>query len=183
MNIAPMCQGCRREVPAKYCEFTQGIGMLVLRTSRSVKGNMCKACASKYFWERTGLTLVTGWWGLISFVMNIVYIISNVSYFISSRSLPEPGNAFPVQPGGSIQSGGAAGNSGGPPSLPPANLPSPGGPPRAGAHPMVAHRQDIVLRLRGGQTPQQIAEYLAPRTGFSVAQSQQYVQAVQQGRA
>ncbi|HVT82761.1 MAG TPA: hypothetical protein VHM90_19140 [Phycisphaerae bacterium] len=159
-NIVHVCQGCGRNVPAKYCEFTQGIGMLVLRTQRGVKGNMCKQCASKYFWELTGLTLLTGWWGVISFITNIVFIISNITYFIGSRSLPEPGRAFPVETAAVV-----------PPVQ--AGAPEP--------HPLAAHRNDIVLRLRGGQTPVQIGQYIASQTGVPAAHAEEYARAVQEG--
>jgi len=164
-NIAPFCQACRREVPAKYCEFTQGIGMLVLRTQRGVKGNMCKHCASKYFWELTGLTMVTGWWGVISFITNIVFIISNITYFIGSRSLPEPGRAFPVQVGTNV---------------PPVAA---GTPAVEKQHPLAPYRNDIALRLRGGETPAQIGQYIATQTGLPQPLVQEYARAVAEGRA
>jgi hypothetical protein len=156
MGEAAFCQACQRNVPAKYCEFTQGIGMLVLRTQRGVRGNMCKQCASQYFWHYTGLTLVTGWWGVISFITNIVFIISNVTYFVGSRSLPEPGRAFPVQ---------AA-------VVPPV---------QDAPHPLASYRNDIVLRLRGGETPAQIGQYLAGQAGVPAEHAQEYARAVQEG--
>jgi hypothetical protein len=93
------CQSCRRNVPTKYVEYQQNIGMLVLRTRRSVRANLCKRCSSRYFWELTGLTLVTGWWGVISFVLNWVFIIQNIVAFCSTRSLADvPEGGFPVSP-------------------------------------------------------------------------------------
>ena len=54
------CQACRRQAPTRYVEFYQNIGMLVMRSMRAVKGHLCKRCVKRYFWQMTGLTLVTG---------------------------------------------------------------------------------------------------------------------------
>src|SRR6202000_3094527 len=43
------CQACGRNAPAKYVEFYQNIGMLVVRSLRSIKGNLCKRCIKKHF--------------------------------------------------------------------------------------------------------------------------------------
>ncbi len=180
MSNAAYCQACRRQAAVKYCEFTQGIGMLVLRSHRGVKGNLCRQCASKYFWELNSLTLLTGWWGIISFVSNIVYIISNVSYFIGSRSLAEPGQqAFPVQqPGGqNLQPPQAARQVQAPAQL------RPGQPPPSAPHVLASYRNDIVLRLRGGQSPVQIAQFIAPRSGVTAQIAQDYAKAVAEGKA
>src|SRR4029077_21272196 len=72
------CQSCGVEAPTRYVEFHQNIGALVMRFSKSIKGNLCKRCIHRYFWQFTGINLVLGWWGLISFVMNIVFIGNNI---------------------------------------------------------------------------------------------------------
>ena len=165
------CQACRKMAPTRYCEFTQGIGMLVVRSSRSIRGNLCRDCASKYFWEMTGLTLLTGWWGMISFVMNIIYIISNVAHFAGSRSLQAPASqGFAVQTSQQAQFQAYQ------------QQPGQQGQPNTPAI-LAGFKQDIAVRLRSGVTPQQIAQFIAPRAGIPVAAAMQYVDAVAQGRA
>ena len=79
MSTSLYCQACRREAPTRYVEFYQNIGVLVIRFQRSIRGNLCKSCINKHFWELTGLTLVTGWWGLVSFFVNWFFLINNIS--------------------------------------------------------------------------------------------------------
>lgn len=166
------CQACRRNVPTRYFEFYQGIGMLVVRTTRSVKGNLCRRCAKRYFWKLNSMTLLTGWWGMISFVSNIVYIINNVARYMGALTLPDGGDgAFPVQPAVPAAGGAAA------PVRPAAGAPG------AAATSLASYRQDIVLRLRGGQNPAEIAQFIAPRAGVSPAVAQQFIDMVRTGKA
>jgi len=48
---------------------------------------------------RTGLTLVTGWWSVIAFILNIVVIIQNIAHYCSTLGLADvPEGGFPVAP-------------------------------------------------------------------------------------
>src|SRR5690348_5368403 len=38
------CRACGVEAPRRYVVFYQNIGMLIVRTHRSVEGHLCKAC-------------------------------------------------------------------------------------------------------------------------------------------
>jgi len=97
------CQVCGRDVPVKYVEYYQNIGMLVLRQMRSAKGNMCKRCSNHYFFRMTGLTLVTGWWGLISAILNPFLIVNNMVRVVSTMSLADaPMGGFPVAGGAPV---------------------------------------------------------------------------------
>jgi hypothetical protein len=58
-----------------------------MRRSKSIKGNFCKRCINKYFWNFTLTDLVLGWWGIISFFVNCGYILNNVGRYIASLSL------------------------------------------------------------------------------------------------
>lgn len=101
------CQCCGRNVPAKYVEYYQNIGMLVMRSMRSIKGVMCKRCSRKNFWEFTGLTLVTGWWGMISAIINPFIVLHNVVRVCGSFSLADDaGGGFPVEREGQGGQGG-----------------------------------------------------------------------------
>jgi hypothetical protein len=152
------CQACGRNAPTKYVEFYQNIGMLVLRSMRSVKGNLCRRCIKRYFMQLTGLTLLTGWWGMISLILNPFLILNNVIRSLGSLGLADSGEgALPVQPVG----------------RPSGNVPSQPGPSALGSY-----RQDVAMRLRGGQSTQEIVTYLAPRAGVTPAAAQQFVESV-----
>lgn len=81
------CDVCGRRAPTKYVEFYQNIGMLIMRTSKSVKGELCKACINKHFWEFTLITAVAGWWGLISFFLTPIFLANNVFRFCSTLGM------------------------------------------------------------------------------------------------
>src|SRR6202000_3266423 len=53
-------------------------------------------------------------------------------------------------------------------------------PATAGSTPLATYRQDILLRLRGGENPQQIAAYIAPRAGVTPATVISYIQSLPQ---
>ncbi|HVX86200.1 MAG TPA: hypothetical protein VH253_15560 [Phycisphaerae bacterium] len=87
------CQACGRNAPTKHVRYYQNIGMLFMRQLRTVDGSFCKRCSRHFFLKLTGLTLVTGWWGLISAIMNPFLIINNVVRFVGTLSLAEGADA------------------------------------------------------------------------------------------
>src|SRR5438046_149203 len=84
------CQACGTQAATKHVTFYQNIGALVIRFSRSVDGDLCKACVHKYFWEFTSISLLLGWWGIISFILNPFLILNNVFYYLSCLGMPAP---------------------------------------------------------------------------------------------
>ncbi|MBI3185362.1 MAG: hypothetical protein HYZ28_24755 [Myxococcales bacterium] len=84
------CEACGAISETKYVELYQNIGALVMRFGKSIKGQLCRGCIGRYFWEMTLITLFFGWWGIISFILTPIFLINNVWRFASSRSLPAP---------------------------------------------------------------------------------------------
>lgn len=82
-----ICQACFANAQTKYVEFYQNVGMLVIRRHYSVKGNLCKNCIDKYFWEMTSKTLILGWWGIISFFANCLFLINNIFRYIGTLGM------------------------------------------------------------------------------------------------
>jgi hypothetical protein len=76
------CRICGRSIPTKYVEFYQNIGILFVRQSSYVKGNLCKRCINQQFGRKTLITLFLGWWGVISFCINWFYLANNILRFI-----------------------------------------------------------------------------------------------------
>lgn len=89
------CDVCGQRAPTKYVEFYQNIGMLIMRTSKSVKGELCKPCIDKHFWEYTLITAVAGWWGLISFCLTPIFLVNNVFRFCTTLGMNREGAALP----------------------------------------------------------------------------------------
>jgi hypothetical protein len=65
--------------------------MLVLRTSKNVKGDLCKACIDRHFWEFTLITLVLGWWGMISCVLTPIFLANNIYRFCTTLGMSKAG--------------------------------------------------------------------------------------------
>jgi hypothetical protein len=83
-----MCQACGAKAPTKYVEFYQNIGALVMRFSKSIKGELCKQCINKHFWEFTLVTLIGGWWGVVSFIMTPFLLLNNIGRYLFALNLP-----------------------------------------------------------------------------------------------
>jgi len=88
MASAGRCQTCGRHAPTKQVTFMQNIGCLVIRFPKTLRGNLCRLCISKFFWQYTTITFFFGWWGVISFFYTLVSIPQNIAQFLGARSLP-----------------------------------------------------------------------------------------------
>ena len=84
------CEACRRVGPLKRVTLTQNVGALVLRFPRTISGQLCKFCIDKYFFRFTAITLVGGWWGIISFFYSLVAIPSNVVQWLGTLGMKTP---------------------------------------------------------------------------------------------
>ena len=83
------CQACRRQAPTKQVSFSSNIGLIILRIPRTIRGELCRRCISKYFWQYTLTTTFLGWWGVISFFYSLVTIPMNIGTFVGARSVPD----------------------------------------------------------------------------------------------
>src|SRR4051812_23867483 len=81
------CQLCLKVVPVKTVNLNANIGMLFIRYEKHMKGNLCKDCINRTFWNYTLTNLFLGWWGLISFFATFVYMIGNIAQYLGSLSL------------------------------------------------------------------------------------------------
>jgi hypothetical protein len=88
------CEVCGTQAPVKHVKLYQHIGLLIIRLSKSIKGNLCKGCINKYFWEFTLVTLLLGWWGVISFIVTPIIILNNVIHYIGSLGLARTHSAI-----------------------------------------------------------------------------------------
>jgi hypothetical protein len=88
MRSGILCQGCGLEAPTKYAEFHQNIGALIVRFGKSYKGNLCKQCIHKYFWQSSLTTLFLGPWGTISLVLWPIFLVNNVARYLGALPMP-----------------------------------------------------------------------------------------------
>jgi hypothetical protein len=144
-----ICQVCGVEAPTKRVEFYQNIGALVMRFSRSVKGNLCKSCIHKKFWRMTLIDLTLGWWGVISLICTPIYIVNNVVRYISCIGMPAvpPGAIPPVLDEQAVAA--------------------------------IQPKQDILVsRLNAGEPLEKVASDIAGLTGVTPGQVSLYVRAL-----
>ncbi len=78
------CHRCNDE-PAAYVEFHHNVGMLFMRQMHSSEGRMCRRCASRAFWHHQIRNLVFGWWGILSFFFTWFFLVGNTARYVSAR--------------------------------------------------------------------------------------------------
>ncbi len=92
-----ICQRCGVEAATKHVTFYQNIGLLVMRLGGEADGEMCKSCIHRVFWSYTLITLLLGWWGLISLVLTPVFLLNNIFRYIGCLGM-KPAPAGAIQP-------------------------------------------------------------------------------------
>ncbi len=85
-----ICQVCGRSGPTRFVTFHQNIGLVVWRLHRSVEGYLCKFCIDDAFFRMSGITLLFGWWGVISFVVSFVFLPMNVVRWAQTIGMQTP---------------------------------------------------------------------------------------------
>ena len=88
------CQVCGADAATRYVEFYSNVGLLFRRYERSIKGYLCKSCIGGYFWEFTLVSLLLGWWGIVSLVLNPFFILNNIIRFIACLTMPGSGGQY-----------------------------------------------------------------------------------------
>jgi hypothetical protein len=87
------CQRCGSMRATAHVNFQRNLGMLFIRRTYRLDGNLCKSCIRKHFMEFTIKNLLLGWWGTISLFVTPVYAIQNVASYVSAmralRGVPE----------------------------------------------------------------------------------------------
>lgn len=82
--------GCN---PAMDVTFMQGIGLLLMRRTKTLRVRACRDCGIALFRETQSRTLLTGWWSVFSFFSNLVFLWDNA---VARRRLAAL--SAPVQP-------------------------------------------------------------------------------------
>lgn len=146
-----VCQNCGVEAPTKYVEFYQNIGALIMRFSKSIKGNLCKNCINEYFWSYTGITAILGWWGIISFIVTPFILLNNIVRYLGTLGLQPPrvGAASPRLTESAVTK-------------------------------IQPYTREIVERVNAGEKLEQVAQSVALRAGVTTGQVMLYAVALAQ---
>ncbi|MFI5299027.1 MAG: hypothetical protein ACHREM_13100 [Polyangiales bacterium] len=83
------CESCGRHAPLMQVHLMQNIGMIVMRSQKILKGQLCKRCIREHGWKMTWTTFFLGWWGAISFIFTWVILPTNLFQLIKARGLKE----------------------------------------------------------------------------------------------
>ncbi|MEW6126957.1 MAG: hypothetical protein AB1757_07955 [Acidobacteriota bacterium] len=144
------CQLCGVSAETRYVAFYQNIGALIIRFHKSIKGELCKNCIHEQFWSHTLITSVLGWWGVISLIVTPFFLINNIARYLMCLTMS------PVN-----------------------SKPSTEEPLTAEAfnkiHP---YANQIIDRLNGGSSLDEVAREFAPRAGVQPAEVKLYIVAL-----
>src|SRR5437879_13155056 len=66
-----------------------------MRFPTRLQGLLCRDCIGAKFWTMSLVTLVCGWWGVISFFVTPFFLIGNVLAYLGAANLPAPGGGRP----------------------------------------------------------------------------------------
>lgn len=156
LSWGPMrCDLCYQSGPSVYVELHYNIGMLVLRRQCSTVGQMCRGCLNRTFWDHTLRNVTLGWWGTISFFMTWYFLASNTLTYLQARS--ELGPAKPRREAApAVASGEEA---------------------RRILEPF---EHNVRLRLRTGETPEEVAKDMARFHGVELASAQRFVDQIRE---
>jgi hypothetical protein len=97
------CQECGA-VPAVPVTLHEHHGMVLMQRFASYQGQWCRDCGVAMFRHAQRRTLLFGWWGFISFFVNVVNVVQNLVVHSRLRSLGGPAGRMrsPLQPVASV---------------------------------------------------------------------------------
>lgn len=83
-----ICHACGKIAPTKHVKFHYNIGVIIIRFPRSIEGEICKSCVHKYFWQYQTITVLLGWWGIISVFLNTYFVLHNLFTYLGCLNMP-----------------------------------------------------------------------------------------------
>ena len=94
------CQQCG-SVPALPVKFGRVTGLILMFRLHKVEFAACRSCALSVGRAQQSKTMMTGWWGFISFFCNIWYVLRNALSLlrVSKLAAPAGGVSTPLDPG------------------------------------------------------------------------------------
>jgi hypothetical protein len=98
------CEACRVRPARRYVVYREIMGAFIVFFTTTVRGDLCQTCIHRLFWRVTIVTLLLGWWGVISFFLTPVFVFLNLLYYIGLLGMESPNGtagrefAAPVAP-------------------------------------------------------------------------------------
>lgn len=77
-------------LPAQRLRIHQTIGMVVVFQHTNFTGDYCRMCGNELLRKAQNLTVIAGWWGLISLFATLLILVSNTVSFLRVRRMPRP---------------------------------------------------------------------------------------------
>ncbi|HKS74126.1 MAG TPA: hypothetical protein VFB23_10785 [Candidatus Acidoferrales bacterium] len=78
------CQSCGGMRQTARISFHRNVGMLFIRRTYKIEGNLCKSCIRKHFSDFMVKNLLLGWWGTISLIVTPIYAVQNIGSYIAA---------------------------------------------------------------------------------------------------
>ena len=91
LNTMGSCQLCKNMRQLQFVMYFRNVGMLFARRTITAKGDLCRPCIHRLYWEFAGKNVLLGPWGMISLVVTPLYLIQNTWTY--SRALYKLRNA------------------------------------------------------------------------------------------
>ncbi len=82
------CEACGKHRSVANIKYYKNTGMLFMFRWESKQATLCRACSTHLFLRMTTWTMAFGWWGFISFFVNIFFVLNNFAMFIWTLTLP-----------------------------------------------------------------------------------------------
>jgi len=76
------CRLCQQMRATRSVTFHRNVGMLVARRQYSVKGDFCKSCIHRKFWEFQGKNILLGPWGVVSLLLTPILLVMNTGTYL-----------------------------------------------------------------------------------------------------
>jgi hypothetical protein len=149
------CDLCFQSEPTAYVELHHNVGMLLLRREYTTQGELCRSCLTRSFWEHTLRNLTLGWWGIISFFMTWYFLVANLFTYLSARG--ELGKAAPRRDAPRVAVSG-----------------------EEARQVLEPFEHNVRMRLRDGETPEEVARDLARFHGVELTSAQRFVDQLQE---
>jgi hypothetical protein len=78
------CQSCGGMRQTARVSFHRNVGMLFIRRTYKIEGNLCKSCIRKHFGDFMVKNLLLGWWGTISLIVTPIYALQNIASYVAA---------------------------------------------------------------------------------------------------
>ncbi|MFJ5218582.1 hypothetical protein ACIP98_28150 [Streptomyces sp. NPDC088354] len=96
-GYGPSCSYCG-SVPATAATVRGHQGMIVIMKWLKVRGMFCRSCGLATVRKMTGDSMVQGWWGAASMLINPIVMLLNIRQWVKIKRLGEPVPGAPRRP-------------------------------------------------------------------------------------